>query len=302
MRRVFLEVFLYQRVSAYRFHESLNLGYSNYALIGIRYKFAKNYTSLNMKRTLRLTLLLSIAIICSNSIQAQNSKELKKAQKSFEKKLKGRGHHLDYIYHLLLNDLEHNKDLAENLHNFNDTTHAFKFSKRESSLLFTESFTIEIERGITLNIFLAKFNNDILDEHYTLAICVYEVERKRLDKMALAGYWNANETLERLSIANEYHFKDYLRRRFEIKLAEIKFLLEKDLIILDDTNINKHALSSEEQDELLKNWSWLDKKIHRSVKFFESISIYTLGKGHTKISINDERFIEVTPENIFVVK
>lgn len=252
-----------------------------------------------MKDIRLLIIIIIITLSGQVKIHAQNKENLKKAQKAFEKKLKGRGHHLDYIYHLLINDLEHSKELAKSLHDHNDSTTTFDFSKRSTSLEFIESHTIEIEHGVTMNIFLAKFNNDKLDEHFALAIPVYEVERKRLEKMSLAGYWAANETPERLAISNEYYFKDYIKRRFSIAMSEIKFELQKDFIILDDANINSHALANSEREEIKKDWSWWEKRIHPNVKFFESISIYTLGKGHTKVRLNDKETIEITPDNLF---
>ena len=240
-----------------------------------------------------------ISITATQFCFAQSEADLKKAQKDFEKKLKGRGHHLDYVYHLLLNDLEHSKELAQALHDHHEDTHEFDFKKRASSLIFEKSNSIDIEHGVTLDVFLAKFNNDELDEHYSLAISVYEVERKTLEKMSLAGYWKADEVLERLALANEYYFKKYIKKTLDINMSEIVFQMKKDFLVLDDANINKGALSDDEKEELTKDWSWWDKKIHSNINFFESISIYTLGKGHTKILLNNNESIEVTPENLF---
>jgi hypothetical protein len=132
-----------------------------------------------------------------------------------------------------------------------------------------------------------------------LAISVYEVERKTLEKMSLAGYWKADEVLERLALANEYYFKKYIKKTLDINMSEIVFQMKKYFLVLDDANINKGALKDEERDELTKDWSWWDKKIHSNNNFFESISIYTLGKGHTKILLNENESVEVTPENLF---
>ena len=244
-------------------------------------------------------LFLSLGYSSSTTAQSSDGHQLKSAQKRFEKSLKGRKHHLDYLHHLLVNDLEHSKEMAKALHDHNDSTHGFDFSKRKTSLIFAKVKTIEIEKGVTFSIFLAKFNNDILDEHYSLAIPVYEVERKKLNKMSIAGYWMVNEVSERLAMANEYYFKEYLKRLIPLKNTEITFELAKDFITLDDTNIKRGNLSEEEREDLTKDWSWWEKRVHPNVTFFESISIYTLGKGHTKIKLGNGDLIEVTTEKLF---
>lgn len=231
--------------------------------------------------------------------QELKEEELKKAHEKFEKSLKGRKHHLDYLHHLLLNNLEHSKDMAKALHDHNDSTHNFDFLKRETSLLFKKVESIEIEQGVTFSIFLAKFNNDLLDEHYSIAITVYEVERKRLVRMASAGYWKVDEIPKRLVISNEYYFKEHLKKLITLDNSEIVFELSKDYITLNDVNINKNILSSSEREELTKDWDWWEKKINPSINFFESISIYTLGKGHTKIRLGNGESIEVTADNLF---